>query len=157
MTITKITCISAFLTAFAALALAAPAMADDDGDPPSFTLGSIAGAWGFSAFGVIMPPGASHGMHVAAVGIMTFDGAGGCTITDTINFGGLALPDRVSDGCVYDVNPDGSGTILADFAGDPAPVPLSFTIVDRARTLHFIRTDAGIASGIAQRQHPGDD
>lgn len=146
--------IFAALAALCPLTLAGPAAAGHDEARPAFTDGSLTGSWGFSASGVIVPPALPAPTHVAAVGVMKFDGAGACVITDTINFGGESIPHRRSLDCAYQVNPDGSGTITAQFTGEPGPVPLSFVITDRARGLHFIRTDPGIAAGMAQRQHP---
>lgn len=37
-------------------------------------------------------------------------------------------------------------------SGTPAATPLTFVIVDEAEELRFIRTDAGVASGVARRQ-----
>ncbi len=132
------------------------AHAGHEGDPPTYADRVLRGAWGFSASGVILVPNEHHPLQVVAVGVMEFDGAGGCAIRDTININGTAIPDRSSDSCSYQVNPDGTGTIEASFAGDPGPVPLSFAIVDKANSLRFIRTDLGVASGVAQRQRRSD-
>ncbi len=129
--------------------------ADDDG----FTNESIEGAWGFSASGTVLPPALPAATPVAAVGIMTFDGDGGCSITDQINIGGAAVPPvgfRTSTTCSYAVNSDGTGTISVLFSGDPGPIPLTFVIVDDAEEIRFIRTDLGVASGVAKRQNDDD-
>lgn len=116
-----------------------------------FTNRSIQGDWGFSASGTILPPALPAATPAAAVGIMTFDGMGGCSISDTINIGGTSA-SRTSTTCTYNVNPDGSGSLSALFPGDPGPTPLSFVIVDKAKEIRFIRTDLGVASGVARRQ-----
>jgi hypothetical protein len=116
---------------------------------------TVRGDWGFSARGTIVDPETFAQVPAAAVGIFTFDGAGGCTITDQINIGGQAIPPsgfRTSTACSYNVNPDGTGTLVAEFTGDPGPTPLSFVIVDNKKELQFIRTDAGVAQGVARRQ-----
>ncbi|HEX9604269.1 MAG TPA: hypothetical protein VF973_11005, partial [Myxococcales bacterium] len=90
-----------------------------------------------------------------AAGIFTFDGSGGCTVTDTLNIGVIgAIGPRVSTSCGYAVNPDGTGTLTVVFPPPlDAPVPLSFVIVDNRKEFHFIRTDRGaVAAGIARRQ-----
>ncbi len=143
-------------TALAVLTTTSAARAGHEDDPPTYTDRVLRGAWGFSANGVIVVPNEHHPLQVVAVGIMEFDGVGGCAIRDTININGTAIPDRSSDSCSYQVNPDGTGTIEASFAGDPGPVPLSFAIVDKANSLRFIRTDLGVASGVAERQRRGD-
>lgn len=146
-----------FPSAFVALAVlcpflaAGPAAAHGD-DWSGFTDQSLTGNWGFSASGVIVPPAVPAHVHAAAVGIMTFDGAGGCVISDTINLDGQTFADRQSTACSYQVNEDGTGTITAQFASEPFPVPLSFVIVGHGHGFRFIRTDAGVASGEAQRQ-----
>jgi len=38
------------------------------------------------------------------------------------------------------------------FPGDPVLVPLSFVLVDHHREMRFIRTDVGVASGVATLQ-----
>jgi hypothetical protein len=124
---------------------------DDEDDRGPFTNSSIRGTWGFSANGTIVPPAADAPIPAVAVGTMTFDGAGGCFIADTININGQSFY-RTSDVCIYTVNPDGTGTIEAQFPGDPEPVPLSFVIVNKRKELRFIRTDLGVASGVAKRQ-----
>ena len=50
------------------------------------------------------------------------------------------------------MEPDGTGTITVTFMGDPGPTPLSFVVVDNERELRFVRTDLGVAEGVAWRQ-----
>jgi len=82
-------------------------------------------------------------------------------VFDTINIGGTAIPPspppRESETCEYDVFPNGFGTILVTFDGDPGPTPLSFVIVDGGNEIRFIRTDLGVASGVAKRQGDAGD
>lgn len=121
----------------------------------AFTDKTVSGIWGFSASGTIVPPALPSPTPAAAVGIIEFDGNGGCTFTDQINIGGTAIPStgfRTSAFCAYGVNSDGTGTISVSFPSDPAPTPLAFVIVDNAKEIQFIRTDAGVASGVAKRQ-----
>ena len=127
-----------------------PATAGND-DDPAFSNRTIEGSWGFVASGTILPPATPSPTPAVAVGILEFDGAGFCVIADTINIGG-ASSSRTSDGCEYAVDPDGRGTLEAQFPGEPGPVPLSFVVIDNANALHFIRTDLGVASGLAERQ-----
>lgn len=137
------------LPAALGLALAAQsALADDD---LAFTDRSLKGVWGFSGLGTIVPPATPAPIPAAAVGIMRFDGDGFCAISDTVNIGGGSA-SRETFSCEYAVNPDGSGTITAEFPGDPGPVPLSFVLVRGAKAFHWIRTDLGVARGTAERQ-----
>ncbi len=137
--------------------LATPSVADDDDD---FTNESIEGDWGFSASGTIVPPAVPTNTPAAAVGIMSFDGTGGCSFTDQINIGGAAIPPvgfRTSIDCSYAVNSNGTGTVSVTFPGDPGPTPLTFVIIDGEEEFRFIRTDLGVAEGLAKRQEGGDD
>lgn len=130
------------------MGLSAPgALADD-----AFGERSLHGAYGFSGSGTILLPATAGGpVPAAALGIMTFDGAGGCEIRDTINVGGNAA-SRTSLACDYAIDSDGSGTITAYFDGDPGPVPLSLVLVRGGKAFHWIRTDIGVANGTAERQ-----
>jgi hypothetical protein len=113
-----------------------------------------------AAKGTIVDPASAAQTPAAAVGIMDFDGNGGCEIVDQINIGGQAISPagfRTSTTCSYAVNPDGTGTIIAEFTGDPGPTPLSFVIVDDKNELRFIRTDVGVAEGVAKRQDSDRD
>jgi len=47
---------------------------------------------------------------------------------------------------------NGRGSINVAFPGDPGPVPLSFVLVDHDREMRFIRTDLGVAAGVAKLQ-----
>ncbi len=143
------------ISAIITLAASISASADDNEDGLAFTDETIAGSWGFSASGTIVPPAFPAPTPAVAVGIIDFDGAGFCVISDTINIGGQSL-SRVSDTCEYGVNPDGTGSLTAEFPGDPGPVPLSFVLVDDANAFRFIRADLGVASGGAERQIQGD-
>ncbi len=107
------------------------------------------GTWGFSASGTIVPA-PSVAIPAAAVGTFTFDPqTRNCVIQDTINVGG-ERGDRTSDTCSYLLGLDGRGSIVAVFGQDL--VPLSFVLVDHERELRFIRTDAGVAEGVAKLQ-----
>lgn len=110
---------------------------------------SVRGQWGFSAHGTIVPPAAPTPMPAAAVGIMTFGRDGSCSISDTININGFSS-SRTSFACTFTVNPDGTGAVEASFAGDPGPTPLTFVIADHKKEIRFIRTDLGVASGVAK-------
>jgi hypothetical protein len=110
---------------------------------------SIRGQWGFSAHGTIVPPAAPTPVPAVAIGIMTFNRDGSCSISDTININGSSA-SRTSFACTFTVNPDGTGSLEASFPGDPGPTPLAFVIVDHKSEIRFIRTDLGVASGVAK-------
>lgn len=116
-----------------------------------YDLRSLRRTYGFSASGTILPPAVPSPTPAVAVGLMTFDGEGNCTIADTINIGGTVAVRGATPG-TYTVDPDGTGTITVAFPGDPGPTPLSFVIVENAHELRFVRTDLGVAEGVAKRQ-----
>ncbi len=112
---------------------------------------SLKGAFGFSASGTIVAPNPLAGPAVA-VGVFTGDGAGGCSISDTINAAPpVGVAPRTSTSCTYSVNPDGTGTITPVFPGFGA-TPIAFAIVDNENEFRFIRTTATVRiSGVAKR------
>jgi len=126
-----------------------------EAEPQSFTVGSLSGVFGFSAAGTIVPPAVPVATPAVAAGTMTFDRQGGCVISDTINIGG-ASAFRTSTTCTYAVNQDGTGSMLALFPGDPGPTPLSFVIVNHESEIRFIRTDLGVATGVARKRDRDD-
>jgi hypothetical protein len=110
------------------------------------------GSWGFSASGTILPPAAPAPTPAVAVGLMTFDPqTRDCVIMDTINIGGARL-SRTSESCTYSLTTDGRGSIVAGFPGDPELTPLAFVLVDKEREMRFVRTDLGVAEGVAKLQ-----
>lgn len=121
--------------------------ADAAGTPPVFNL---YGRWGFSGTGTIVPPAVPEATPMAVMGIMTFDGKGGCSIADTLNVGGNTA-SRTSKTCTYTVNLDGTGSLEVRFAEDPGPLPLSFVIVDGAEEIKFIGTSLLVGEGSAKR------
>lgn len=114
-----------------------------------FSNRSMAGSWGFSSSATVVPPATPAQTPAAAVGIMTFDGQGGCSISETFNAGGFS-GSQTSTSCRYSVNPDGSGTLSAQAPG--GPVAVSFVLVADKSEFRLIRTDLIVASGVARRQ-----
>lgn len=135
----------------AAIMLAVPSFADG-----KLSNRSVRGDWGFSALGTILPPALETATPAAAVGTIHFDGAGGCFFVDTVNIGGNAV-SRSSTSCSYQLDGNALGTILVSFPGDMFPTPLSFVVVEGASEIRFIRTDLGVAEGVAKRIGDGDD
>jgi len=110
---------------------------------------SLRGSWGFTSSGTALPPYAPSALPVAVVGVLTFDGGGGCTVSETINAGGQSFSQR-STSCAYTVQPDGSGTLQAQTPAGTSPI--AFVITDNRTELRLIRTDQAVASGVAHRQ-----
>ncbi len=138
--------VALFATAF----VGGPLVADDRG----FTLQSIEGRWGFSGDGVLAAPDAADRLPIAGIGVVTFDGDGGCEISGTNNLNGAAL-EATSEFCSYTVNADGTGKSEATFpASGPLPavdVPVSFVIVDEGRELRLIQNAVVVSSFVAKR------
>jgi hypothetical protein len=127
---------------------------DDAGEQQRFNNRSIKGFWGFnSPLGYVVPPGAPQPVPFVGLGRLFFDGQGGCTVDNVVNFSGQTFRFK-SASCHYSVNPDGMGTAEADFpsAPVPGPVPLSFVIVDHGREIRAIDTNFIVASFSAVRQ-----
>jgi hypothetical protein len=127
-----------------------------------FTDGDLDGVFAFSAEGTLYPsfPDSSPALWTAAVGLYTFDGAGGCTVVDQLNIASLGLVPptgfRRSTSCQYTVNEDGTGTLEASFGGDVGdingPGSLTFAIVDKGE-IRFIRADPGaVGTGVARKR-----
>jgi hypothetical protein len=124
----------------------------DDNDNREFTEKSIKGTWGFSAQGTVLPPARPAATPGVAVGVLKFDGAGGCSVTDTTNVGGTKTGPRTSVTGTYIVNPDGTGSFSYTVPGHPEPASISFVLVNNAKEMRTIRTDQGVATGVAKRQ-----
>jgi hypothetical protein len=144
------TVLTLLATLFVFLALTPASRAD--GAKQAFSARSIEGRWGFSGeFGMIVPPAAAQPAPTAAIGIVVFDGKGGCTVTSITNVNGTIAGPLTSHTCTYSVNADGTGTSVAEFAGQP-PATVAFVIVDRNREIRFINTNAIVAGFTAKRQ-----
>ena len=151
----------ALVVAIAGFAHNAPATLADSG----FSEKDLSGAFAFSAEGTLYPayPALSPALPAVAVGIFSFDGAGGCTVVDQLNIASLGLVPatgfRTSTSCQYRVSPDGTGTLETSFGGIPGdvngPGMLTFVIVGKgtATELRFTRVDPGaVATGVARKQ-----
>ena len=89
---------------------------------PPFTNESLKDSWGFSAGALSLP--------ILEVGIMTFDGSGGCIITSTLNTSGTVTGPRNSETCTNSMSPNGTGSIAVQFSDDVFPVLLAFSILE---------------------------
>jgi hypothetical protein len=130
--------------------------AQDDGASAGqkFDNRTIKGFWGFNApVGYVVPPATPQPVPFVGLGRIFFDGEGGCSVQNVVNFSGQTFRFKSST-CHYSVTPDGFGTSEADFpdAPVPGPVPLSFIIVDHGRELRAIDTNFIVTSFSALRQ-----
>ena len=126
-----------------------------DAPRSTFTERSIEGRWGFSGdFGMIVSSTAAPPVPTAALGTVIFDGRGGCVVTTTINVNGTVFGPLKSRTCTYSVQPDGTGTSVAEFSGAPfeGPATVAFVIVDHQREIRFLNTNSIVAGFTARRQ-----
>jgi hypothetical protein len=111
--------------------------ADDD---ESFSNRSLRGAYGFTSSGTLFgDPG-------IAVGRITFDGQGLCTLVIRVNIaaaGGTEPIDATS--CTYEVQSDGTGTLPVVIPG-LGTFTLAFVIVDHGQEVHTISLDPGVST-----------
>ena len=114
---------------------------------------SLEGTFGFSASGDIVAPNPLAGPAVAA-GLATFDGAGGCTISDIVNVAApVGVIARTTVSCTYSVALDGSGTLSPTFPPPFGLTPIAFVIVENEDEFRFIRTTPTVhVSGVAKRE-----
>ena len=124
-----------------------------DAAAENFRARTLKGTWGFTASGTLLVT--TTPTPAVAVGVATFDGAGGCTSEAKLNVGGTLLQLTASS-CSYTVNADGTGTQLTVFPGVGA-FRTDFVIVDNAKEFGLIISDQAqpgttLASGVAKRQ-----
>jgi hypothetical protein len=140
----------------AAVSVQSTAAAAEGGNDRSFSTHSIKGSYGFSTngFGMVLPPSVPVPIPAADLGRIVFDGAGGCSISLTVNFNGQSL-NAQSATCTYTVNADGTGTNSATFPGTPLggdPIPIVFVIVDEGREIRLLTTGSIVSTLTARRQ-----
>jgi hypothetical protein len=107
---------------------------------PLFSNQSLRGAYGFTSSGTLFgDPG-------IAVGRITFDGQGLCTLVIRVNIaaaGGTESIDATS--CTYEVQSDGTGTLPVVIPG-LGTFTLAFVIVDHGQEVHTISLDPGVST-----------
>ena len=74
------------------------------------------------------------------IGIMTFDGTGKLSGTQTTNFGGFGVMRNAPFSGTYTVNPDCTGTMTLKSANYPAN-HLNFVVADSGKTMYAISDD----------------
>ena len=119
---------------------------------------SIEGRWGFSGDGLLAGANPEDRVPIAGIGVVTFDGDGGCEITGSNNLNGEIIPVN-SEACTYTVNPDGTGLSTAIFPAlgplPPAEIPVAFVIVDGCRELRFMQQAVIASHFVAKRIDEG--
>ncbi|HWC13277.1 MAG TPA: hypothetical protein VG929_01625 [Actinomycetota bacterium] len=98
-----------------------------------YSVSSLRGRWGFfEEFRV----GDKYG---TSVGIVRFDGAGGCKVEQVTNGGTKAEAVEQETDCTYTLRRGGRGTIT----GAPT-APYSFSIAEHGKAIVFIHDQAGV-------------
>jgi len=116
---------------------------------------TLKGTYGFSQLGAVLGI-APFPVTAADVGIVSGDGFGNLTGSETVNVGGQVFTDTFANG-TYQVNPDCTGTAswTAIFSNGAPPQArsASFVIVDNGKEVHFLSTGPGtVLVGIARKQ-----
>jgi hypothetical protein len=123
-----------------------------------FNVRSLKGSYGFnSSYGLLVATGPNQPvappLPFAGMGRIVFDGEGGCQVSSIGNVNGQAVPSTAT-GCVYSVNPDGTGTSEAVFPGSPIadPIPIAFVITDGGNEFRAVLTKFIVGTFTARRQ-----
>lgn len=140
--IARTICVSAVLV----LGAAAVASAEDD---RTCSNGSLAGAWGYTETGTVMPP--TGAVPAAAVGRYTFDDAGNFSGTQDTSTGGMVAHDTKQG--TFIVNPDCTGTLTLGVY-DPSGNLLrssvwAMVLVDQGKEIRSIMTSLVLANGMS--------
>ena len=108
---------------------------------------SLRGRYGLHAFATDVPAGTPR----ALIGAYTFGGRGSWTATLTVNINGSVI--RIPDSGTYNVNPDCTGTLLANSGGSFAAV-----VVSGGNELYLMRTDPSstVQYGTGKKLFPGE-
>jgi hypothetical protein len=115
----------------------------------------LKGSYGFT---VLRHYAGGDSAPVAVVGVMTFDGAGNATGSETVVFSDPA-PDATTVQAqtfpftgTYVVNADGTGTITLQIPGQT--IPVAFVLADGGSTVMFVQSGAtnDVITGTARKQ-----
>ena len=124
----------------------------------AFSNRTLKGYYGYnSSYGVLVSVGPNQpvvpALPFAGMGRIFFDGQGGCKVSSIGNLNGQAVPST-SSSCVYNVNPDGTGTSEAVFPGTPIAdaVPIAFVITDGGDEFRALLTKFIVGTFTARRQ-----
>jgi hypothetical protein len=117
----------------------------------------LMGAYGFTA--IVPYAGGNSNVGIAIVGVITFDGAGNVTGSETV-----VSPDPSPNATTvnvqavpftgtYTVNADGTGTMKVQ-VGPQMTIPVSFVITDGGSGVMFVQTGGGnyLLTGTARKQ-----
>ncbi len=117
------------------------------------SVGSINGSYGYAHTGFFYTP---QGLNLfSAAGLVTADGNGNVTGTDTVSQNGTVARSRTYTG-TYQVAPNCTGSIAFKM-GDQVIGSMDFVLVNNGKSIKFIQSDQGTAiTGTADLQFPGN-
>jgi hypothetical protein len=121
-----------------------------DAPEENCSLKTVRGSYGFTTTGSIVSAG-PVGL-VADVGVLTFDGLGGVSQTETLSLNGTIILERISISGDYTVDDNCTGdmTVIVPVAG---AIASHFVIVGNGRSLRAIVTGAGrVLTTVADKQ-----
>ena len=123
---------------------------DDEG----FSNESLEGTWSYiGQFGLFVPPLVDEPTPATTIGMIEFDGDGGCSVRGLINtLGSTAELD--SSECEYSVEASGWGTGLLHADGEPleGDFPYAFVLRDGGAELLIMNTELAMGTLIARRR-----
>ena len=118
-----------------------------------FSNESLEGTWGYiGQFGVFVPPVVEEPTPAVTIGMIEFDGDGGCSVRGLINtLGSTAELD--SSECEYSVEPNGWGTgLLRADAPLEGEFSYAFVLRDGGEELLIMNTELAMGTLIARRR-----
>jgi hypothetical protein len=108
------------------------------------------GGYSYNVNGTIFNAGALVGYY-SVVGVLTADGVGSVSGTDTISENGTVLSGRLFTG-TYSVQANCSGTVTLNYVGQ-TPVSFSIAVSNSGSQVAFLQLSNGaVAAGTAMRQ-----
>lgn len=109
------------------------------------------GGYSFNVNGTIFNGNNLAGFY-SVVGVLTTDGVGSVSGSDSISENGQVMTGRAFTG-TYLVNPNCSGTVTLNYAGQTTPASFSIAVSDWGTQVAFLETDSGVVgAGNAMKQ-----
>lgn len=134
------------LRTLVALGLATTAVA---GSAHTFDESDIAGSWVLTAQGAIL----GTTMPLAMLGVIEFLPGGHCTLSGTINAGGLSWLSSATH-CGFKLRSNGTGSLAIRLPAGPvviSTIPMSFVVVDD-HEIRTMATDDVSLTGVLRKQ-----
>jgi hypothetical protein len=112
-----------------------PTARADNEDTKVCTNRTLQGDYGFALEGEILGPG----LQFRGVVLQHYDGKGNFTQVDHIVFNGVPPAEEWTPGSgTYTVNPNCTGTAVANTPNSPVPLNLAFVVVRQGKEIHMV-------------------